>query len=65
MQQVVEYLMRDPSVLSVHDVKTIMIGPDIARFKAEIHYNPSTIANKYFNAHNNLPEVWRLLPKTT
>jgi hypothetical protein len=65
MQQVVEYLMRDPSVLSVHDVKTIMIGPDIARFKAEIHYNPNTIANKYFNAHNNLPEVWRMLPRTT
>lgn len=54
---VVDYLMRDEAVLSVHDVKTIQIGPELARFKAEIHYSPVYIANKYLDAHGNLEHV--------
>lgn len=56
-QLVVDHLMRDDAVLSVHDVKTILIGPGLARFKAEIHYNPMVIGSKYLAAHDNLSQV--------
>lgn len=57
VQMVIDHLMRDSVVLSVHDVKTILIGPDLARFKAEIHFSPMQIVNKYLSAHDNLAEV--------
>ena len=44
-------------VLTVQDVKSVLVGPQSARFKAEIHFNPQLLSDKYLAAHNNLREV--------
>jgi zinc transporter 9 len=55
--EVVALLAADEMVLSVQDVKSVMVGPATARFKAEIHFNPRLLSNKYLAAHNNLAEA--------
>ena len=57
-EQVVAMLKNDDMVVSVQDVKSIQVGPSAARFKAEIHFNPKLLSEKYLAAHNNLPEVF-------
>ena len=52
-------LAADEMVLSVQDVKSVMVGPQTARFKAEIHFNPQLLSAKYLAAHNNLAEACR------
>ncbi|EOD20410.1 hypothetical protein EMIHUDRAFT_101776 [Emiliania huxleyi CCMP1516] len=47
----------DEMVLTVQDVKSVLVGPQSARFKAEIHFNPQLLSDKYLAAHNNLREV--------
>ena len=56
---VVAMLRADNMVLSVQDVKSVMVSPQVARFKAEIHFNPQLLSRKYLSAHNNLSEVHR------
>ena len=56
---VVAMLAADEMVLSVQDVKSVMVGPSTARFKAEIHFNPQLLSEKYLKAHNNLSEACR------
>ena len=56
---VVAMLRADNMVLSVQDVKSVMVAPQVARFKAEIHFNPQLLSRKYLSAHNNLAEVYR------
>ena len=56
---VVSMLRGDAMVLSVQDVKSVMVSPQTARFKAEIHFNPQLLSRKYLSAHNNLAEVHR------
>jgi zinc transporter 9 len=56
-QDVVTMLLQDEMVLSVQDVKSVMVGPAAARFKAEIHFNPALLSDKYLSAHNNLEEA--------
>mgnify|MGYP004295837495 CR=1 FL=1 len=51
---VVAMLRADNMVLSVQDVKSVMVSPQVARFKAEIHFNPQLLSDKYLSAHNNL-----------
>ena len=36
-----DLLQADEMVLSVQDIKSVMVGPNAARFKAEIHFNPA------------------------
>lgn len=55
--EVVAMLLQDEMVLSVQDVKSVMVGPAEARFKAEIHFNPQLLSEKYLSAHNNLEEA--------
>ena len=55
--QVVGLLKADDMVISVQDVKSVQIGPAAARFKAEIHFNPALLSEKYLSAHNNLALV--------
>ena len=57
--EVVAMLERDEMVLSVQDVKSVMIGPNEARFKAEIHFNPTLLSEKYLSAHDNLAAACR------
>lgn len=54
---VVAMLLQDEMVLSVQDVKSVMVGPSAARFKAEIQFNPRLLSEKYLSAHNNLEEA--------
>lgn len=56
-ENVVSMLLADEMVLSVQDVKSVMVGPSAARFKAEIHFNPQLLSEKYLSAHNNLAEA--------
>ena len=35
----------------------MQVGPGAARFKAEIHFNPQLLSEKYLSAHNNLEEA--------
>ena len=35
----------------------MQVGPGAARFKAEIHFNPQLLSDKYLSAHNNLAEA--------
>ena len=42
----------------MQDVKSVMLGPQTARFKAEIHFNPQLLSSKYLSAHNNLAEAF-------
>ena len=37
----------------------MQVGPGAARFKAEIHFNPALLSDKYLAAHNNLAEAAR------
>lgn len=47
----VEHLLRtDPIVLDVSDVKTTLLGPDRARFKAEIRIDGAEVARRYLEA---------------
>jgi solute carrier family 30 (zinc transporter), member 9 len=54
-----DMLQSDEMVLSVQDVKSVMVGPNSARFKAEIHFNPQLLSDKYLQAHDNLAEVFK------
>jgi len=58
-QEVVRMLQADDMVVSVQDVKSIQISPSTARFKAEIHFNPQLLSDKYLSAHDNLAEVYK------
>lgn len=44
---VLEVLRADSAVLSLHDVKSVMVSPGVARFKAEIHFNSVAITDRY------------------
>eukprot|EP00302_Diacronema_sp_CCMP2436_P003333 CAMPEP_0179851150 /NCGR_PEP_ID=MMETSP0982-20121206/8097_1 /TAXON_ID=483367 /ORGANISM="non described non described, Strain CCMP 2436" /LENGTH=522 /DNA_ID=CAMNT_0021736651 /DNA_START=34 /DNA_END=1602 /DNA_ORIENTATION=+ len=50
---VLEVLRADLAVLSLHDVKSVMVSPGVARFKAEIHFNSVAICDKYLDLHDN------------
>ena len=56
---VISMLQADSMVLSVQDVKSVMVGPQTARFKAEIHFNPQLLSEKYLAAHDNLRGVYK------
>lgn len=44
--------------MSCQDVKAITLRPGVCRFKAEIQFNPTTLANKYLDQHpENLPGI--------
>ena len=44
--------------MSCQDVKAITLRPGVCRFKAEIQFNPTTLANKYLDGHpDNLPGI--------
>lgn len=53
---VVETLRDDAAVLSLHDVKSVMVSPGVARFKAEVHFNSVAIADRYLGARRAAPE---------
>lgn len=44
---VVNTMLMDPVVKSVHDVKSTIIGLDGARFKAEVQFDGKAVAGKY------------------
>lgn len=44
---VLDVLRADSAVLSLHDVKSVMVSPGVARFKAEVHFNSVAIADRY------------------
>lgn len=48
--EVQSLLRADPAVLSLHDVKSVMVSPGVARFKAEVHFNAVAIADRYLGA---------------
>jgi hypothetical protein len=44
--------------MSCQDVKAITLRPGVCRFKAEIQFNPTTLANKDLDGHpDNLPGI--------
>eukprot|EP00050_Salpingoeca_kvevrii_P016685 m.57643 g.57643 ORF g.57643 m.57643 type:complete len:534 (+) comp7093_c0_seq2:349-1950(+) len=55
--EVVEMLQQDQVVFSVQDVKATQIAPSTARLKAEIHFNPFALADKYLAQDNNLDAI--------
>lgn len=48
-KEVLEALRSDPAVLSLHDVKSVMVAPGVARFKAEVHFNSVAITDRYLS----------------
>ena len=50
-RHIVSLLQSDPVVVSVHDVKSTGIGPDWARFKAEILFNGQEVTRRYIVAN--------------
>ena len=56
-EEVIKTLLKDASVSSIHDVKSVMVGPGVARFKAEVHLNPRAISNKYLSSFDNLESI--------
>ena len=54
---VVRLLESDELVLSVQDVKSVMVGPQTARFKAELIFNPQLLTSRYLAAHDNLSAI--------
>ena len=42
-EEVIKTLLRDLSVSSIHDVKSVMVGPGVARFIAELHLDTLTL----------------------
>ncbi|KAI8924954.1 hypothetical protein BC831DRAFT_462989 [Entophlyctis helioformis] len=48
---IVELLENDPVVVSVHDVKSTSLGPEWARFKAEILFNGEEVTRRYMAAN--------------
>ncbi|KAJ1330684.1 hypothetical protein BSLG_009136 [Batrachochytrium salamandrivorans] len=48
---IVRLLEADSIVTSVHDVKSTIIGPEWARFKAEILFNGDEVARRYMSAN--------------
>eukprot|EP00613_Pedinella_sp_CCMP2098_P067502 CAMPEP_0171988880 /NCGR_PEP_ID=MMETSP0993-20121228/276128_1 /TAXON_ID=483369 /ORGANISM="non described non described, Strain CCMP2098" /LENGTH=716 /DNA_ID=CAMNT_0012641857 /DNA_START=77 /DNA_END=2228 /DNA_ORIENTATION=+ len=56
--KVVALLLQDEIVMSCLDVKAVTIRPGVCRFKAEIQFNPTTLADKYLDQHpDNLPGI--------
>ena len=49
-------MLADEMVLSVRDVKSVMVGPSAARFKPG-YFSPQLLSEKYLSAHNNLAEA--------
>ena len=47
--EIVSILENDPVVLSVHDVKSTTLGPDFARFKAEVCFNGEEVTRRYIS----------------
>ena len=45
--EIVQILQSDPVVMSVHDVKSTSLGPEFARFKAEILFDGEEITRRY------------------
>jgi zinc transporter 9 len=54
---VVQLLLADPVVMSVQDVKAVMVGPKAARFKAELQLNPYVLTDKYLSTADNLEAI--------
>jgi zinc transporter 9 len=54
---VVQLLLMDPVVMSVQDVKAVMVGPKTARFKAELQLNPYVLTDKYLGTADNLEAI--------
>ena len=50
-QEIVNLLLADPIVKSVHDVKSVSIGSDWSRFKCEILFNGKAVSKKYISAN--------------
>ncbi|KAJ3321237.1 hypothetical protein HDV06_004462 [Boothiomyces sp. JEL0866] len=49
--EIVNLIVQDPVIKSVHDVKSTSIGPDWARFKAEIMFDAEKLVRKYQEMH--------------
>lgn len=61
---VVELLLKDEAVMTCLDVKAVTIRPGVCRFKAEIQFNPTTLADKYLDQHpDNLPGIMASLAR--
>jgi zinc transporter 9 len=57
--EIVRILEADPIVKSVHDIKSTSVGPDWARFKAEILFDGKEVARRYqsLNPHKVSQEI--------
>ncbi|KAI8898011.1 cation efflux family-domain-containing protein [Globomyces pollinis-pini] len=58
-EEIIALLESDPVVKSVHDIKSTSIGPDWARFKAEILFDGKEIVRRYHlqNPHKLKQEI--------
>jgi len=56
---VVALLEADDIVGGVQDVKAVMYGPGVARFKAEILFNPYELSNRYLGKDDNLGAIYK------
>ena len=50
-REIVSILENDPIVKSVHDIKSTSVGPDWARFKAEILFDGVEVSRRYQLLH--------------
>ena len=50
-------LMKERSVQAVHDIKSVAMGPGVARFKAEVAFHPTALGLVYLQAGTNQAEL--------
>ncbi|KAI9143589.1 cation efflux family-domain-containing protein [Paraphysoderma sedebokerense] len=46
-KRIVNAMLADPVVTSVHDVKSTALGPEYVRFKAEVQFNGEAVAKRF------------------
>jgi solute carrier family 30 (zinc transporter), member 9 len=54
-----ELLIKERSVQAVHDIKSVAMGPGVARFKAEVAFHPTALGLVYLQTGANQAELLR------
>lgn len=57
-EEVVAAMEADPVVFSVQDVKSTQLRPGVCRLKAEVHFNPWALCDKYLDTDDNSNAVF-------
>ena len=54
-----QLLLQERTIMAVNDIKSVAMGPGVARFKAEVTFNPTVLGLVYLQAGTNQADLLR------